>query len=504
MNRLWIAAVVASVSFGAMARTFEIVAWKGETVASVVPDYVEFGEVPEGVDIKFGILRPVKYAPVPGSVQRHECLDRVEWERQPSWIAKGFGWMGLSSGMSAREGTQRIVEINVPPDAKPGVYRCGMMDVRIIDRVLPPAKDWKFFLDLWQHPWAVARYFDVKPFSMAHYAAMRPVYETLATAGQKTLTVTLLPEAWDHQCRDAYGTMIGRVKKSDGTWEFDYTIFDEYVEFGRSCGLGPDIACYSVCPCGYVVRWEDENGKRHSAVAKPGTPEFYDYWSAFLVDFAKHLKAKGWFQNTFIAMDERSIADVNAIGSFIRELVPDMKISMAGYHLPSEYNTTIDNYCIVLSRKVNATYLKEAAERRAKGMTTTFYVCCGPRYPNTFMSSGPGEAFWLGAFPSMCGLDGFLRWAWNSWPQDPLQDASYNRWLAGDTFLVYPDGSPSLRFLELRNGIVASEKVRILKESGLFKDELDKLALRFRVDEAVTGKSDYVKLRADTLKVINK
>jgi hypothetical protein len=120
------------------------------------------------------------------------------------------------------------------------------------------------------------------------------------------------------------------------------------------------------------------------------------------------------------------------------------------------------------------------------------------------MSSGPGEAFWLGAYPSMCGLDGFLRWAWNSWPQDPVQDATYWNWRAGDTYLVYPDGSPSLRFLELRNGIVASEKVRILREQGLFKAELDRLAKGFNPVEAAEGKSNYVKLRTDTLNIVNK
>ena len=104
----------------------------------------------------------------------------------------------------------------------------------------------------------------------------------------------------------------------------------------------------------------------------------------------------------------------------------------------------------------------------------------------------------------MCGLDGFLRWAWNSWPQDPVQDATYWGWLAGDTYLVYPDGSPSLRFLELRNGIIASEKVRLLKEKGLYKAELEKLASRFDPVEAAAGKSNYVKLRTDTLKIVNK
>jgi hypothetical protein len=104
----------------------------------------------------------------------------------------------------------------------------------------------------------------------------------------------------------------------------------------------------------------------------------------------------------------------------------------------------------------------------------------------------------------MCGLDGFLRWAWNSWPQDPVADATYWNWRSGDTFLVYPDGSPSLRFLELRNGIIASEKVRILKEQGLFTVELAKLASRFNPVEASQGKSNYVRLRADTLNIVNK
>ena len=82
---------------------------------------------------------------------------------------------------------------------------------------------------------------------------MRPVWELLASAGQKTLTVTLLDRPWNHQCRDAYGSMIGRTKKDDGSWVFDYSIFDEYVTFGRSCGLGPHIACYTMCPWGNRV-----------------------------------------------------------------------------------------------------------------------------------------------------------------------------------------------------------------------------------------------------------
>jgi hypothetical protein len=159
---------------------------------------------------------------------------------------------------------------------------------------------------------------------------------------------------------------------------------------------------------------------------------------------------------------------------------------------------------MILGDKINEAYLREAAARQAKGMKTTYYVCCGPVYPNTFMSSGPGEAFWLGAYPAMCGLDGFLRWAWNSWPQDPAADASYGNWRAGDTFFVYPDGAPSWRFLELRNGIVAAEKVRLLKEKGLFAEEFAALAATYKPVEASKGKSNYVAIKKATLKFVNR
>ena len=484
LKTLVVAAVAVAGAFALQARTFELTAWRGETVAARVPDFAELGKAPDGIKVRFGVLESVKYAPTVESLQRLEVYDRVKW--------------------NSDDDGPRVVEVSVPADAKPGVYSCGMMNIRVVDRVLPPAKEWKYFLDLWQHPWAVSRYHDVKPFSKKHYAKMRPVYELLASAGQKTITTTILPEAWDHQCYDAYGTMIGRVKREDGTWQFDYSVFDEYVEFCRGCGLGPAICCYTLCPWGYVVRWQNAKGETESCVAKPGTKEFEDYWGVFLQAFATHLKQKGWFEQTYISMDERSIEDVKLIGEFVQKHAPGLRISMAGNQLPSQYGVTIDDFCMILSDKINADYLKEAAERRAKGMVTTYYVCCGPLYPNTFMSSGPGEAFWLGAYPAMIGLDGFLRWAWNSWPKDPKEDATYWAWTAGDTFLCYPDGEPSWRFMELRNGIAAAEKVRLLKEQGLFKEELAKVAALYKQDEATANKSNFVKIRQATLDVVNK
>ena len=48
-----------------------------------------------------------------------------------------------------------MIKVVASPDAKPGTYDLGPLELKVIDRVLPPAKEWKYFLDLWQHPWAV-------------------------------------------------------------------------------------------------------------------------------------------------------------------------------------------------------------------------------------------------------------------------------------------------------------------------------------------------------------
>ena len=458
----WVALILASGAFGG---SFEVAVWKGETTTVRVRDNAEMGEPPagSGIALRRGVIKAVKYAPKPESLQRCEVCDRVVWD--------------------CKDAGPRVVEVRAAADAKSGVYACGMMNVRVVDRTLPPPGAWKYFLDLWQHPWAVARMAKVKPFSKEHYAAMKPVWKLLASAGQKTITVTILEQPWDHQCFDAYNSMM-----TD-----DFALFDEYVAFCRGCGLGPYISCYSLCP------WS--LGKAIDMQA------LETRWGGWLEKFAAHLKEKGWFDVTYMAMDEREPDDVRKVVEFVRRHAPGLKVSMAGNRKPSDFKgIDIDCYSqILLPDCMTAEFLREAAERKRRGLITTFYTCCFPDRPNMFMSSGPGEAFWQGACPTMLGLDGMLRWAWNSWPEDPVSDATFGSWKSGDTFLVYPGGEPSWRFLELRNGIVAAEKIRILREAGVLGEkEVEKVFGLFNVKQATGGKVDFPSARKDVMKLVNK
>ena len=48
-----------------------------------------------------------------------------------------------------------------------------------------------------------------------------------------------------------------------------------------------------------------------------------------LQDFSKHLKAKGWFDITHIAMDERPMKDMQETLKVIRKADKDLKVSLA-------------------------------------------------------------------------------------------------------------------------------------------------------------------------------
>ena len=462
-----LAIVAAAAAFVAQAWPQDVSLWRGETLHVHVMDVVDLGPAPAPLSVREGCLKEVRFRPDRLKFVYASASDKVDWN----------GWT---------EGP-RIVEIYAPPETKAGMYKCGDLNIRVVDRVLPPPSEWKYVLDLWQHPWAIARAANVKPFTPEYYKAARPVYETLATAGQKFITATIVDRPWNSQCYDAYGTMVRHIKLADGKWCFDYKVFDEYVEFAKSCGIGPYIACYTLCTWGNVVRWEDEKGEEHSAEAPAGSEAFREYWGDFLVDFAAHLKAKGWFEITYIAMDERSPEEVKAIADFMREKAPGMKMSMAGNRKPSAFDgIKIDCYSQIIY-DVDESLLAAAQERRANGEITTFYVCSAPVEPNTHLTSGEEESFWVGYYPAAVGLDGFLRWAWNCWGREPWGEKPRNDVTVdvlrdknqGNFFLCYPDGAPSWRFLKLRQGIVAAEKARILRSEGLFTKELDALKAVF-------------------------
>lgn len=84
------------------------------------------------------------------------------------------------------------------------------------------------------------------------------------------------------------------MKKLDGTWAFDYTVFDKWVDFMMNdVGIDGLISCYTMVPWELSFDYYDQATNRVLFVkAKPGEQAYTDYWGTFLKDFARHLKEK--------------------------------------------------------------------------------------------------------------------------------------------------------------------------------------------------------------------
>ena len=83
----------------------------------------------------------------------------------------------------------------------------------------------------------------------------------------------------------------------------------------------------------------------------------------------------------------------------------------------------------------------------------------------------------MGLYAAAHNRSGFLRWAYNSWNENPFYETKYwaKKWAAGDCFLIYPGPRSSIRFERLREGIQDYEKIRILRELTAKQENIPEL-----------------------------
>jgi hypothetical protein len=375
------------------------------------------------------------------------------------------------------------ITIQVPADAAPGIYSATMqlvargehtrefsIQLEVLPQLLPAPSEWQFHLDLWQHPMAIAKMYQVEPWSPEHWEVLRPYAKMLADAGQKVITAAVIEKPWGTQTEWGFESMIKWTKIADGGWTFDYTIFDSYVKFMMDMGVNRQINCYSLIPWTEELIYYNEATRQNDTVRiKPGSPVFTEMWTPFLGAFSSHLQEKGWQKITLFAMDERNEEDMQNMLRMMDEVAPDIGIALADSHgayklFPKKVKDLSVSYTNVAIESA------DIEARRLMGYPTTYYVCCVDEFPNTFTFSPPVDAVYLGWYASAAGYDGLLRWSFTSWVRDPLHDSRFRSWPAGDTYLVYPGARSSIRYERMVEGIQDAEKIRILREQ--FKNEV--------------------------------
>jgi len=365
------------------------------------------------------------------------------------------------------------LSLNIPADAEWGTY-AGTIEINaknsrsilnikinVQNLTLPKPHDWHHRLDLWQNPWVIADYYHVKPWSEEHKALLKKHLKLYADAGGTYITAYGVHSPWGDNEYAIEGGMIEWIKQKNGSWKFDYNIFDQYVELAMSMDIDKAITIYTPLPWGERFYYTDEaTGNNMQERWLPTSDTFKRNWNAFLTDLRSHLEKKGWFDKTYIGINENAMEQTLSAIKVVKQHSKDWKITYAGnWH--KELDTLLTDYCFLYGEEANVEQVKA---RAARGQTTTYYVCCNPAKPNNFLFSPPIEGRWQGWYSAAHGYSGFLRWAYDAWPEDPLRDARYGSWAAGDCYIVYPGGNSCIRFEKLREGIVDYEKIRIIRE----------------------------------------
>ncbi|MGX5211123.1 glycoside hydrolase domain-containing protein [Streptomyces violaceus] len=379
---------------------------------------------------------------------------------------------------------------HIPEKATPGTYTGTVkvnadgrtqttypLTIEVADASVPAPKDYKFFLDVWAQPETIAKNHGVKLWSDDHWKLVEKYNRDLASRGQKVINTTIVDNPWHHQwslgTRESqtatpYSSMVG-WSWNGKTFSFDFSRWDKYVQTARRAGLGPDIGAFSMLAFQdqeHLTYTDTSTGKTVYENVDLGGDRWREAWGAFLPAFEKHLKEKGWLENTWLSFDERPISTMTVVKDFVHEVAPtfDSRISVAG----SISTEGVASNLSVDWGGIDAMTKEKVAERRKAGKITTFYVYGAPAHPNTLSFSPAVESRMLPWISAQRNLDGFLRWSYNSWTSDPFKQPVHI-FTQGDEYLVYPgkDGPmSSIRWEQLKEGIEDYELIAQLRKKA--------------------------------------
>ncbi len=369
-----------------------------------------------------------------------------------------------------------------------------IINIKVLEPVLPSPSQYKFFLDFWINPDAIANWHNQPLWSQAHWNLIKIYLKDYADLGGKTITTTIVPEPWQipwkngtmrSQTYTGFSSMISWIKRKDNTWQFDYSVFDKYIETAFSCGISDRINAFSMTSFRGRERiqfLDEKTGKiKKLHFDSVNNVIYQEIWKIFLIDFVKHLKRKEWLDITYLCFDEKEDDVMSDIITFINKAAPafNHRISIAGHPGSTKYasgDLSISYEFFPNQNLASIQTLSIIEERINTGKQTTFYLCGQPAHPNTLCVSPAIEARMIPWLALKYHTDGYLRWAYNSWTKDPFLHPTFN-FIQGDEYLIYPGESKPLASIRrelLLDGIEDFELLRIVESNVAEKEKINR------------------------------
>lgn len=406
------------------------------------------------------------------------------------------------------------IEISIPNDVKTGNYQTTITvsadglerplefiyTIKVQDIILNDVSTFKntFDIELWQYPYSSAEYYNVEPFSAEHLDIMRSSMEIYKSIGGHAITTTISEEAWSGQTYSIndvhYPSMIKWIKQDDGSFIYDFTDFDKWVQFNKDLGIGDKIVLYSIAPWhNSFTYWENDQlvYERYTV----GNTRYNQVWTDFLRKLIDHLMEKGWFDESYIGIDERGFSSTafDLIDSVRNIHDQPLKTAGAMDGFVNKHDLALRVTDLNVGDTAAAGHPNEFSqlvkERKALGYKTTLYSCT-EHQPGNFSLSAPVESYWS-TINAGEKTSGFLRWAYDAWVADPLNDATHNSFEPGDCFLIYPDlkdtknptSKSSIRLERMAEGVRDVNKIKqMVSEIPELQNDVDAMYTKLTIN----------------------
>lgn len=381
-----------------------------------------------------------------------------------------------------------LIDVNVPESIKPGLYKfkatfvCNdkSIDVPFELNIHKVKVESKYALSsthwLWPQPENLTNTDIPQWWSERHWKLLEQSGLALRAFGQDTMFTPLI---------DGEYPLIKTIHKKDGTFTFDFSQFNRWIEMFSKQGFiafdGHQIGGGHRTSPMEVVAFDEANNVNYKLFSKDSDPnKWFDFIPVFYQALYKDLKSNGNLGKYHqCQLDEPSSeTDYKKLAGITRKYMPDVLTKDAINGNPAKYSPLVDIQVFGIS--ILNTSRDLAEERKKNGQQTWVYHCASPYppMPNRHLDDPLSMSRLYPWFAFELNASGYLNWAANIYRGanpyissiGPLPNGSTNPGHPpGDNWFFYPgpDGLyASMRMVAFRDGMLDHQLLTMLAQKN--------------------------------------
>ena len=331
------------------------------------------------------------------------------------------------------------------------------MQVQVYDVMIPDSADAEFSFSFWSNiagTWElnddmdqIKRLYGYDRYSDEWWQLVGNIADLMRENRSNNLYINPLTLV-----KDGPGTRIDE----EGNYHFDWSRFDEYIEFFMDKGVVKQLEGMTLLACQYgsdylVYTLTGEPGEALTRETLTwDDPQSQKWLEQFIPAYVQHITEKGWDEIWIQHIGdepfnvEAQTTKWGAVRDMIRELNPNIRCGDAvdnSNAFSAVQNLDSDIYFPLLS--VHEGAVENCDQLRAEGKEVYMYTCQNPTgsWLNRLVDKPVWQMKTIGWLSYMRGATGHLHWGFNEWFKHPtnVYNTVERQSSKGDNFTIYPD-----------------------------------------------------------------